>query len=568
MEKKLCKLLLGILFFLPQAAAGAAPADADIRSQEAIVRQYEQKILARDAEKESKRRSQEQLVQLDEKKEDSENTKLPEETPSFAIREFKVRGAFADEKFSWIKAYLQQYKNQKIGIQGMNLLVKKINEALVAKGYVTTRVYLKEQDISTGILLLDLQAGTIGDIRFEDPHTWGSWESAFPVKTGDLLNIRDLEQGLEQMKRVPSQEVDIKILPAKLPGQSDIVLSVKRTKPWKMILSLDDSGLESTGKMQATTALEADNVLSLNDIANISFSEDLEQAGERNGTQAYSLYYSIPAGKDTFTFSTSSYRYHQKVTTAINPFLSSGDMDSYDFGLTHLIRRDQIRKTNLEFHIIKKHRHSYINNEEITVQEQNTTAVQIGITHKQYIGQSTLDAALRYKQGTRWLGAEPGPTDGTADEPTTQYGMVLLDVNWNIPLKMGSKTGQYNLTLRTQQTNDQLYGSEFFSIGGRYSVRGFDGEQTLSAENGFLMRNEFRLPLNKDHQLYAAIDYGAVSGPSAKFLTGTELTGVAIGFRGTMKNTQYDVFVGWPLKKPDGFKTAAQTYGFQLTMQI
>ncbi|WP_196302056.1 POTRA domain-containing protein, partial [Ralstonia solanacearum] len=34
----------------------------------------------------------------------------------------------------------------------------------------------------------------------------------------DLLNLRDLEQGLEQMKRVASQDVDMQIVPTDVPG--------------------------------------------------------------------------------------------------------------------------------------------------------------------------------------------------------------------------------------------------------------------------------------------------------------------------------------------------------------
>lgn len=416
--------------------------------------------------------------------------------------------------------------------------------------------------------MFDLAPGTIHEIRFADKRTWGTWKTAFSVHKGDLLNIRDLEQGLEQMKRVPSQDVDIKIEPAEQPGQSDVVLTVKRTKPWKLVQSIDDSGLESTGKIQATTALEWDNLFAINDIFNVSLNEDAQRDGEKRGTRANSIYYSVPFGRQTVSFSASNYQYHQRVNTAVVPFLSSGKIENYDLGITSLIARDQVRKTNLEFHILKKKRQSFIDGTEISVQRQNTTALQLGITQKQYIGKSVLDTAIRYQHGVDWLGSTPGATDGVSDEPTTQYGMFLLDVNWNTPLKMGKETGQYNLTLRMQQARNYLYGSEFFSIGGRYSVRGFDGEQTLSAENGLLIRNEFRLPIHKNHQLYAAIDYGKVSGPSTEYLLGRELVGAALGIRGTMKNTQYDVFVGWPLDKPQGFKTGAQTYGFQLTMQL
>ena len=40
------------------------------------------------------------------------------------------------------------------------------------------------------------------------------WKNAFPIKEGDILNIRHLEQGLEQMKRVSSLDVSMKLLPA------------------------------------------------------------------------------------------------------------------------------------------------------------------------------------------------------------------------------------------------------------------------------------------------------------------------------------------------------------------
>ena len=40
------------------------------------------------------------------------------------------------------------------------------------------------------------------------------WKNAFPIKEGDILNIRHLEQGLEQMKRVSSSDVSMKLLPA------------------------------------------------------------------------------------------------------------------------------------------------------------------------------------------------------------------------------------------------------------------------------------------------------------------------------------------------------------------
>ncbi|SHI83608.1 ShlB/FhaC/HecB family hemolysin secretion/activation protein [Propionispora hippei] len=559
--------LLLLSLFLMHQAGFAQPSDDELRRQEEFLQKQEHSIAAKESIEEQRKRTQAPMERLRKESSGLKKIDLPQESPSFYIRTIQLRGAYAD-KFLWVQKYLQQYQNQKIGIQGINLVTKQINEALVDKGYVTTRVYVKEQDISTGTLFVDLAAGTLGEIRFSDPAVPGTWKNAFSARPGDLLNIRDLEQGLEQMKRVPSQDVAIKIEPAAIAGQSNIVLTVTRKKPWKLITSLDDSGTESTGKLQGTASLELDNLFAVNDIINISVNQDAVRDGEIKGTRASSFYYSIPSGKDTLTFSGSRYSYHQTVRTAVVPFLQSGETGNLQFTVTHLLSRDQTRKTNMEVGLIKKSRRSFIDDTEVTVQRQDTTALRLGLTQRQYVGNTVLDAAVRYQKGIPCLGARDGVTDHVPGQASTRYQMLLADFAMDSPLQIGHLKSSYNLHIRGQRTDDLTYGSEFFSIGGRYTVRGFDGEQTLSAENGLTVQNEIRLPVNKNNQLYLAIDYGKIQGPSAEAALGKELWGSAVGIRGNLKKIQYDAFIGWPLKKPDGFQTSKQACGFQILMEL
>ena len=555
------------IFVILIFSIGTAAADSNINSQETILQHQQQRLAEQNAQEQNQRRTQEKFISNGKSAQHLEKIKLPKENVSFLIKTFTVNGPYAQTKFKWIKKYLEQYANEKIGTAGIDLLLNSINEEIIARGYVTTKAYVTAQDLTSGVLTINIQAGTIDNIYFTGK-TWGTWKNAFPMRHGDLLNVHDLDQGLEQMQRVSSQNVAVNILPAQKPGQSDIEITVKRTKPWKAVFSADDSGLSSTGKLQLSTGLEMDNLFSVNDILNISFNEDGEKDGQNKGTRANSIYYAVPLGRQTLSFSAYTYDYHQKVRTAINPFMSSGAITAYDLGITRLLDRDQKQKTNLELHLLRNRRHSYINNTEIGVQRQNTTAVQIGVTHKKYIGKSVLDAALFYQRGVGWLGAQPGASDNISGGPTTKYNMYLFNLNWNAPLKIGRTMWQYNLEAKAQYTKNLLYGSDFFGIGGRYSVRGFDGEQTLSAENGLVLRNELRLPIYKDQQLYAALDYGKVSGPSAAYLLGRELVGTALGIRGTVKNVQYDIFIGWPLSKPKGFDTPARTGGFSVSVHF
>lgn len=123
----------------------------------------------------------------------------------------------------------------------------------------------------------------------------------------------------------------------------------------------------------------------------------------------------------------------------------------------------------------------------------------------------------------------------------------------------------YNLQYQRQSTNTPLTPQDQFSIGGRWSVRGFNGERTLIADRGWWVRNDigWYLPL-PGHELYVGVDYGEVGGRSGAYLLGRHLAGSAVGVRGNVLNTRYDLFAGKPLSKPNGFKTDSLAVGFNL----
>ncbi|CAL60679.1 putative activation secretion protein (part 2) [Herminiimonas arsenicoxydans] len=124
---------------------------------------------------------------------------------------------------------------------------------------------------------------------------------------------------------------------------------------------------------------------------------------------------------------------------------------------------------------------------------------------------------------------------------------------------------RYLGAFRGQWNDTPLVPQDRFAIGGRYSVRGFDGDMMLSADRGWTLRNDLGLVLGASGQeLYLALDYGEVGGQSSHYLIGTRLAGMAIGLRGNVLGGAYDIFVGQPLKKPDGFRTANTTAGFNL----
>ncbi len=474
----------------------------------------------------------------------------------------------------------QPYAHRCIGKEGLNHLLKNLNQSLVEEGYTTTKLGLGAQDLSNGTIQLSLIPGVVGQIvaknASSDKTLWGTIKNAFPAKTGTIFNLRDLEQGLEQLKRLTYQEVEMDIVPTPLVGVSDIVLSLKRTKPWRLSLTLDDSGGRTTGKLQAGANATFENPLGVSDILTLGLNHDANQQADQYGTRGNSLSYQMPYGYWLYGISLNRSHYYQTVVGHASSFVSSGDSSSWEAKASWLFQRDQIQKNSVQLRLGHKVSSSYIDDTEIEVQRRKTSFVELAWIHKRYFGEAQLDLTLAHKQGVPWFDAQDdlvgvgSTTTPGSPNPTFFYRLQTLDVSYAMPLSPKENFAKYNTLLRLQHTTSSLYASEWFSIGNRYSVRGFDGEETLSAEKGAYWRNEmeFNLPW-QGHTFFTAFDLGRVWGSNTQYLVGAALVGTAIGWRGALfKGNQFEVFMGLPVVAPSGFKTANPCYGFNLSYQF
>ncbi|MBY4696538.1 ShlB/FhaC/HecB family hemolysin secretion/activation protein [Burkholderia latens] len=511
---------------------------------------------------------------------------LPVETPCFRIDRLeldvpdslpdgvKAQGASAlpMDRFAFAREWLEHYNGQCVGKQGLDILVKALSQDILSRGYITTRVLLPEQDLSTGTLKISLIPGVIRRVRFADEKLRGTWKTAFPTRDGELLNLRDLEQGLEQMKRVTSQDVSMQIVPADVPGESDVVLDVKRGKPWTVVASIDNSGTRATGRLQGNLSVGIDNPLGLNDIFNIGVSQDLELGDKRLGSHGWNGFYSIPWGYWTATLSAYTNTYYQQIAGVNQTFVASGNSKTVDFKLARVLARSQNDVFGGYVRLSRRFGQSFIEDTEIPQQRRNNTFIELGLTDRHYFGGAQFDGTLAYRQGVGGLGAQDDVPELNGDQ-TYRFKMAVLDANLSVPFVIARHPFRYVTTLHGQYTGNTLYYIDDLTIGSRYTVRGFDGETMLAAARGLYWRNELQMPIGQTGQaVYAGLDYGRVWGPQPVALVGTQLAGAVIGVKGSVATRfgayGYDLFAGTPVYKPSGFPTARVTVGFQLTAQF
>ena len=508
----------------------------------------------------------------------------PSETPCFTIQDIVLDGEMAD-RFQWLLPAAAQVPttdanttpsdspiDRCLGTQGINTVLARMQHALVAQGWVTTRVLAAPQDLSPGTLRLTLVPGRIAAIRFADGAASASASSlglhtAIPAQPGDLLNLRDIEQGLENLKRLPTADADIQIepstAPAARPGDSDLVISYRRAFPLRVSLSLDDSGTESTGRTQAGATVAWDGPLGLNDLAYISVNHDAFNHSHQ-GTQAQTVHYSVPYGYWLLSTTASRNEYHQRVAGLSQDYVYAGESRNAEVRLSRLLYRDASRKTTASLRGFRRASQNYIDDTEIEVRRRVVGGWELGLNHRAFVGEATLDANLAYRHGTGAFGALAAPEEAFG-EGSARMRLITADLNLNAPFKLGAQRLRYTALWRAQWGRTPLTPQDGFAIGGRYTVRGFDGETSLQADRGWLIRNDIGLALGASGaELYVGIDYGTVGGYKTRNLLGRQLAGGVLGLRGAAKSLSYDLFVGAPIHKPEGYRTARVTSGFNL----
>ena len=107
------------------------------------------------------------------------------------------------------------------------------------------------------------------------------------------------------------------------------------------------------------------------------------------------------------------------------------------------------------------------------------------------------DAGISYQRGTRWFGAQPAPEE-LFGEGTALSRILRTEARLSLPFVLAGEGFRYDVARQRQTSNTPLTPQDRFSVGGRWTVRGFDGERTLSADRGWTVRNDLsrRLPLS------------------------------------------------------------------------
>ncbi len=484
-------------------------------------------------------------------------------TASAAAGCFVVQHVVADglvPQLAFVQDDLRRYDGVCLDPKLANAIATHETHVLIERGYITSRVLIPAQDVSHGTFRLLVTPGRIRAVRFVGASP-ATWKNAFPTRPGALLNERDLEQGLEQMRRVPSDQVTMQIVPGDAPGDSDVLITVKRTAQLQAALDLNNAG--TTGSVyQGSLSLAYDNLAHANDILSGNLNAPV-QGGVGGGSLGNGVSYSIPDGLWTFTIATNEYNYTQNVAGYDGSFTLSGIQHHTEFDVDKTIVRTSFAKTSAGLTIAADSSETFADGTEIDVQYTRASYAELSVRRDANVDGGKFTMSLGVRGGLPLFGTLPDSPVPNA--PTNYYMMGVVDVSAALPF---GGHFVWRPSLHGQATGNEIAAAQQFSIGNRYTVRGFDGTSTLVAESGYYLRNDIETPLKRlPASLYVGVDTGCVWGPNTAFLLGHSLSGVALGVRSSTRHVSFDGSLGWAINAPQRFPTAEPAAAVDVTVR-
>jgi hemolysin activation/secretion protein len=448
------------------------------------------------------------------------------------------------------------------------------------KGYITTRVYIEPgQNLSTGVLVLVVIEGKLEDIDLKDNQNGSSiyLKNVFPGLIGRPLNLRDIEQGLDQINRLPSNNATIRIQSGREPGGSILeVLNVAR-EPYTYSLSINNAGSDSTGEWLTSYGVVIDNPLGINDSFGFTYRRSLPYSNSKYSS-SFILDYSVPYGYWTFSLGASLSEYATEI-----PLLSGDDAESsgstLDLSLTldRVIYRDQISKLSGYIKLTSKKVLSYFEDSLIYVSSYGVAPLGIGLNYNTLLWNGLFNARLSYVRGLNpSTFSVNGEIEGQDERGIDfDFNKYIVSLGYTKPFDLSGNDIKISTQLNYQDSGgDNLPPSEQTSIGGYYTIRGFH-DDSLSGDKGGYLRNEFTFTPSFISEskgwkprldLVLAYDLGKIWKHNVT--DGGTLSGWGYGARLNSKYYSLEVMNTHPIKYPDSFGKPGDHFYVLLTSTI
>lgn len=463
------------------------------------------------------------------------------------------------KKSKVISPYLQQC----LTLNDMQEIAKSITNNYIEKGYVTSQAIIPEQDLSNHKLVIKIIEGRIKDISINGVSS-RLIDIIFPSFKEKILNLRDLEHGLEQLNRLTTAQYTLDIQPSDSVGYSSVTINRKAKKlPLKNRLTIDNSGTETTGKILLTNTTTIDSLFGLGEqwIFSLKTNTDFPYT---HYSRAYTASVNIPYGYWFYQYqlshSSSSYSFQDN-----QKYIYKNKNKDQQFDISRLVYRDNKQRVTLKGTLKHKKAKTQLAQQKLLINSPTLTSLSFSPEYTLSLHNGYLIINPTAEFGISLLGATP---DYIADNsPRSHYRKLSLNLSYQYLL---TEQFSYLTSFHSQYTPDNLYGSEKIAIDGIKAVRGYK-ETNFNANNGFYWRNEINISpitsfLSKWNFIFA-LDYGVAHSDQYE-TEKNKIIGSAIGASFYHSTFSSQILINKPMFYPKSLKPDCWSFYWSISLSI
>lgn len=390
------------------------------------------------------------------------------------------------------RVLIEPYLGACISLDLTRDLLSAISDRLIANGYVTSRPYLLEQDISDGQIDIRILPGIIEKIIDADSGGSNGKIAAAFMFHDEILNLRELETALEQIERVASITANIEIRPGTRQGGSIVAIKTVESDPLKFELG---ANVQTDLDDQLSFLMNWDNPLNINDILQFRLNNgELRESFQSN--RSSELNYSFALGGYLLELSHSKINFKQRLQGSNGSFLSEGDTLADNYRLSKIVGRNQSNRVTLKLSLEIKDTDNYFEDEPVDVSSYKTSQLQLELQHDWYQPWGRLGTQYTYHQGLDSFGARDDDyfsrDDGSESEAQLQFEKFSIDSR--VLYYLDGPSWYLDLNLHLQFSDDILYDSDKLNLGSPYTVRGYSS--ALSSSNAWYLRSDITWQLD------------------------------------------------------------------------
>jgi hemolysin activation/secretion protein len=365
--------------------------------------------------------------------------------------------------------------------------VEMARQALLAAysdlGYTTVQVIVPEQEITSGVIRLEVQERKTGKITVLGAahHDAANIRASLPALVeGTVPNTVALAESLRLANENPTKQTQLLFRPAKTADEVEAVVRVEDDKPWKAFVSLDNSGNDETGDLRLAIGYQNANLVNRDHIVTLQYITSPEQVSD---VTIFGAGYHIPLYG--LGDSIDLYAGYSDVNsgTIEGLFNVSGQGNIFGARYTHNFDKTSAYEHKLSVGLDYR---AYINNIDYLGQPIGTdvTVHPVSLTYNgQWTGRAS-QAGFYVTAAHNLPGGDKGKdADFAATRTGAEADYALARIGGSVARTL-SGDWQLRAGLDTQTTGEPLVPGEQFGLGGHDSVRGF-GERVVSGDRGY-----------------------------------------------------------------------------------